>query len=277
VLQIVYYNLEVSCLSLGWIRRLRKNFVKLRSVRFSSYIWLSVRIRLTISRWSQALQLRDSPFDERYPWVSLVWPIHRRFKVDIPTPRWLIWDTGIILSKLSRSRIIWLGIDKQKLDITILFPELLSLRICNSWLLIITITLCVSIKLSRICLLDEKLHKRLFEILEMKKMFLLDKVFSVAITYSSCWMLSMELNTIEWSLGSAVLCSIIYANVLSLSMHCEEFNKFVWFLNTLVWREKVWSKTLVLLSVMEIGSLRVEVLPTIYAGTGVLRAAITLS
>lgn len=72
---------------------------------------------------------------------------------------------------LSCSRMIWLLIDGQTLDNTILLAGLFNLLIGNSWLFIV-MKGCVSIKLSKICLLDKNMQNRLFEILDTNVIFL---------------------------------------------------------------------------------------------------------
>jgi len=60
---------------------------------------------------------------------------------------------------------------------------------------LILIDWVVCIKLSRICLLERKMQKRLFEILEMNVMFFGDTIFPTAKIYSFCGIPSIELNT----------------------------------------------------------------------------------
>lgn len=79
------------------------------------------------------------------------------------------------------SRILWLLIDGQTLDISILLARLFSLQICNSWLLIV-MKGCEFIKLSKICLLDKNTQNRLYEILDTNVIFLGETILPTANT-----------------------------------------------------------------------------------------------
>jgi hypothetical protein len=108
--------------------------------------------------------------------------------------------------------------DEQTLDITILLAGLLSLRICSSWMFII-IERCVSIKLSRICLLARNMQTRLFKILDTKDIFLEETMLPIAIIYSFCGMPSIygvrNYSLVSWR------CFVICSN------WCKRLNAFV--------------------------------------------------
>jgi len=118
--------------------------------------------------------------------------------------------------------MLWLLIEGQTLNITVLSAGFLSLRICSSWLLIF-MNGCVSIKLSTIFLLDRNMQNRLLEILDTKVIFLGETIFPTANTYYFCGMPSMELKTIAWSLDGILSFAVIVANVISLLLCCGIF------------------------------------------------------
>jgi len=115
--------------------------------------------------------------------------------------------------------MLWLLIDGQTLDITILLAGLFNLRICNSWLFIV-MKGCESIKLSKICLLDKNMQNRLLEILDTNVIFLGETILPTANTYSFCGMPSMELKTIAWSLDGVLSFAVIVANVIPVLLCC---------------------------------------------------------
>jgi len=117
--------------------------------------------------------------------------------------------------------MIWLLIDGQTLDITILLAGLFNLRIGNSWLLIV-MKGCVSIKLSKICLLDKNMQNWLLEILDTNMIFLGKTILPTANT-SFCGMPSIELKTIAWSLDGVLSFAAIAANVIPVLLCCGIF------------------------------------------------------
>lgn len=84
----------------------------------------------------------------------------------------------------------------------------------------------MSIKFSRLCLLDRNMQNRLLEILDTNVMFLGETIFPIANTYSFCGMPSMELKTIAWSFDGVLSFAVIVANVVSLLLCCELFRLY---------------------------------------------------
>lgn len=124
--------------------------------------------------------------------------------------------------------MLWLLIEGQTLDIIILLAGLLSLLICSSRLFIV-MNGCVSIKLSKICLLDRNMRNQLLEILDTNVIFLGETIFPTANTYSFCGMPSIELKTIVWSLDGVLSFAVIVANVISLLLCFGIFRLYVLF------------------------------------------------
>lgn len=101
---------------------------------------------------------------------------------------------GIISILFSASSIDRLGIDGHTLDKIIRFAGFINLRIWIVWsLMIIDLVWCI--RLSRTCLLDRKIQKRLLDILDMKIIFIGLTIFPIASTYSFCGIPSIESNT----------------------------------------------------------------------------------
>lgn len=97
----------------------------------------------------------------------------------IPALRYVIWDTGVMLTFLSASRMTWFGMEGQTLDMTILFDGLMRRRISINCSL--TVIVLVDAKSeSSICLLDRKMQNRLFDMREANTMFLGETILPMA-------------------------------------------------------------------------------------------------
>jgi hypothetical protein len=115
------------------------------------------------------------------------------------------------------SIIVWLGMDGHTLEIINLFAGFISLRIGIKWSLMF-ICFVVSIKLSKICLLDKNMQKRLLDIREMNLMFFGCTILPIARIYSIWGTPSTELKTIACSLLGIFSEAAAVAKFFSLSV-----------------------------------------------------------
>jgi hypothetical protein len=117
--------------------------------------------------------------------------------------------------------------DGHTLEIINLFAGLISLCIGIKWSLIF-MCFFVSIKLSKICLLDKKLQKWLFDIRETNLMFFGRTILSIARIYLIWGTLSIELNTIACSLLGVFSMAAAVAKFLLLSVLLFDVVLMVW-------------------------------------------------
>lgn len=112
----------------------------------------------------------------------------------------------------SSLRIVWFGIEGQTLDRVIFFAELINLRIgivCS----FIEIVSDFPRSVSRISLLERKMQKRLFEILDTYIMSFGDISFAISRMYSTWRMPSMELKTNACSLDGVFSFEVMVAKL----------------------------------------------------------------
>lgn len=121
-----------------------------------------------------------------------------------------IYEVGLSIF-FNASNIARLRIDGHTLDIR--FTGLINLRLWIIQSLILIYCVC-SIKLSRTCLLDKNMRKRLLDFFDTKIIFIGLTIFPIASTYSFWRIPSIEINTIAFSLFRVLSVAVIVAKLM---------------------------------------------------------------